>query len=214
MASSNASEGNRKGLFVVLEGIDGAGTTTQGRMLARWLEQHGRTVELCCEPTDGPVGSLIRKALQKDGPELGERVFALLFAADRVDHIEKQILPAIEAGQDVISDRYVLSSLAYQSAQLDLNWVRGLNLFAFEPDIALLLDAPADLCMDRLDSAGRGGERYEKTQLLEQIRLNYRQIASMLVEEGQRLETLDASLSIEELHQRIVEMVQPLLQEQ
>ena len=206
-----ADTGKTNALFIVLEGIDGAGTTTQARLLARWFEDGGHGVEQTFEPTRGPVGRVIREAIQAHAPDFDERVFALLFAADRVDHVQTCIAPAIEAGRFVVSDRYVMSSLAYQSVALDLGWVRELNRFATPPDITFLLDGPVEDCLARLDVAGRGGERYEKAQLLEQIRLNYQQIASTLAEEGQRIETLDATHSIDDLHGQIVDTVGSLI---
>jgi len=206
-----ADTGKPNALFIVLEGIDGAGTTTQAKRLCQWLEAEGHRVEQTFEPTRGSVGSVIRDAIQAHSPDFDERVFALLFAADRVDHVQTCIAPAIEAGRFVVSDRYVMSSLAYQSVALDLGWVRELNRFATPPDITFLLDGPVEDCLARLDVAGRGGERYEKAQLLEQIRLNYQQIASTLAEEGQRIETLDATHSIDDLHGQIVDTVGSLI---
>jgi len=204
-------ESKRNGLFVVLEGIDGTGTTTQAERLANWLREQNRDVLLTCEPSKGTVGQLIRDIIKPTADDLDERVFALLFAADRIDHIEKEIQPTVSAGRDVVSDRYVMSSLAYQSVILDLDWVRNLNRFAPPPDITLLLNAPTELCVERIRAAGRGSERYEKPGYLEQIRLNYLNIASTLTAEGRRIEVLDAAFGIDELHQQIIGLVRPLL---
>ena len=107
----------------------------------------------------------------------------------------------------------MLSSLAYQSVGLELDWVRDLNRNATPPDLTLLLDLPVDQALQRVREAGRGGERYEDRDLLEQIRLNYQRIASTLVAEGQRLEVVDASLPVHELHQRIVAAAARLIEE-
>lgn len=203
MASTDIPEG----LFVAFEGIDGTGTTTQAARLAQWLRAEGHTTDLTCEPTDGPVGLLLREAIAQGGDGPDEYVMALLFAADRVDHLKRHIVPTLNAGRNVVSDRYVMSSLAYQSAKLDIKWVWELNRYAQAPDVTVLLDAPADVCLQRLLDAGRGSERYENTECLEQIRLNYRRIASKLENSGEHVEVLDAAADIEELHRQIVEIV-------
>ena len=112
-----------RGRFVVIEGIDGAGSTTHAKQLARTLEGRGREVVLTCEPTTGPIGAMIRQVLQKRlfvADATGPRAFAwstmaLLFAADRLDHLDSTIVPGLRDGKVVISDRYDISSLAYQS---------------------------------------------------------------------------------------------------
>lgn len=206
------SQSSRKGLFIVLEGIDGSGTTTQAKLLADWLQRQGRPGVFTCEPSHGPVGGLIRDSIKPGAAVMDEAVFALLFAADRVDHLKREILPAIERGVDVVSDRYALSSLAYQSVRLPVDWVYELNRRAVPADLTLLLDAPTEVCLSRIRAAGRGGERYEQPDLLEEIRLNYLQIASTLKQQGQRLEVLDANVSIEELHERVTAAVSPVIQ--
>src|SRR5579864_7294663 len=111
----------KRGLFIVLEGLDGAGTTTQLVRLAERLRRAGERVVATAEPTDGPIGALIRQALRRrlvhrDGRALTDESLALLFAADRVDHVAGEIEPALARGQHVLCDRYVLSSLAYQGS--------------------------------------------------------------------------------------------------
>src|ERR1700724_672721 len=149
------------GRFIVFEGLDGAGTTTQARLLAEWLQKQGRTVYLAHQPSEGPVGLLIRQILagraatpQADG-KLGmvdERVMALLFAADRLDHLGSQIEPRLARGEDVILDRYTLSSLAYQGASVSHEFINQANRFARRPDLTLFLYVPANVALERVRS--------------------------------------------------------------
>ena len=127
-----------RGRFVVIEGIDGAGTTTQTSRLAVRLRSHGRAVRTTREPSDGPVGVLIRQVLSgrivaPGGRAPGWSTMALLFAADRMDHVETEIEPFVASGGVIISDRYDASSLAYQSVMSGrggeeaVEWIRSLN---------------------------------------------------------------------------------------
>jgi dTMP kinase len=107
----------RRGRFLVLEGLDGAGTTTQARLLADRLRRGGRRAHLTAEPSGGPVGALLRQVLTRrigggEGEGFDAGALALLFAADRLDHWSAEIDPRLAGGEDVVSDRYALSSLA------------------------------------------------------------------------------------------------------
>jgi dTMP kinase len=150
-----------KGRFVVLEGIDGSGTTTQAALAARSLRSDGLTVWETREPSDGPIGTLIRQALKGRlglpafTGGLTERTLALMFAADRLDHLEAEILPALRRGEVVICDRYLLSSLAYQGATCPIGWVEEINAGAITPDLTLFLDVQPETAAHR--RAGRGG---------------------------------------------------------
>lgn len=192
-----------RGTFVVLEGIDGSGTTTQATRLAAWLEQKKISVELTREPTSGPVGALIQQALQGE-IDLDEKALALLFAADRIDHVSRVIEPTLAKGSWIVSDRYVLSSLAYQSVHVPLPWVRLLNQYAPWPEVTFLLDAPVEICLERIQSLGRPVERYEKSGTLQSIRENYQKLAEALLEAGRRIIVLDATEPAEAVHQKIV----------
>jgi len=142
-----------RGRFIVLEGLDGAGTTTQGALLAARLLEHGIRVELTKEPTDGPIGKLARAFTDGDRHFESETV-ALLFAADRLEHTV-EIRGLLEAGTWVVSDRYVASSLAYQTSQgLPFEWVRTLNSRAMEPDATVFVDTPVATCVERLAARG------------------------------------------------------------
>src|SRR5262245_42787632 len=181
------------GTFIVVEGIDGAGTTTHSRLLAKALKIPGREVVLTCEPTNGPVGGLIRQILQRRlfvADATGPRAFAwstlaLLFAADRLDHLDSVVLPALADGSIVVSDRYDLSSLAYQSATAPggpgvVPWIRSLNARAIRPDLTLVLDVPAEVAAER--RRGRGGveEVFENRALQDKLASIYQHAESLI----------------------------------
>jgi len=165
----------RKGLLVVLDGIDGSGKTTHSKILATELRRRGVTVLLTCEPTTGPIGTLLREhflEVSKTYPE----VEALLFAADRFLHLKSEIMPAIKRGEVVICDRYVYASLAYQGAQgLSLEWIRQINRFAVKPDLAICLDLPPEVAFRRI--AFRARSMLERLELERKAREVYLKLA-------------------------------------
>lgn len=152
-----------RGVFIVLEGIDGSGTSTQSGALAAALRARGHEVVETCEPSERSIGRLARARLARDAEPLDRRALALLFAADRLDHVARQIEPALAAGRVVLSDRYVMSSWVYQSLDCDPQWVREINRFAPWPDLTFVLDVSAAEAMRRV--AGREGieEIFETT---------------------------------------------------
>jgi len=140
----------RKGHFICLEGLDGSGKSTQARFLAERLRKTHKVV-LTVEPSYGRIGTFIRNSYLYGEKRLSSVVEALLFAADRVDHVQNEIIPALEAGKVVVSDRYVYSSLAYQGAAgLGLEWIEKINVYAIRPDLALFLDVKLETVMLRL----------------------------------------------------------------
>jgi dTMP kinase len=188
-----SSETPRSGTFIVVEGIDGAGTTTHARLLTKSLKNAEHEVVLTCEPTNGPVGGLIRQILQRrlfvadaSGPRgFAWSTLALLFAADRLDHLDSVVLPALADGSVVVSDRYVLSSLAYQSATAPSSpdvvpWIRSLNARAIRPDITIVLDVPAEVAAER--RRGRGGveEVFENRPLQDRLVSIYEHAESLV----------------------------------
>jgi dTMP kinase len=170
------------GLFLVVEGIDGCGSTTHSRLLAKALRAAGREVVLTCEPTNGPIGGLIRQILQRrivvadaNGPRgFAWSTMALLFAADRLDHLDSVVIPALREGSIVVSDRYDLSSLSYQSATAPegedaLPWIRELNRRALRPDLTLILDVPIETAEERRRNRGGVEEVFENRALQEKL---------------------------------------------
>lgn len=178
-----------RGRFIVLEGLDGAGTTTQAERLAAALRAEGHPVLTTREPSDGPVGVLIRQALTGRlvlpggaGP-LAQETLALLYAADRTDHLKARVLPALEAGQIVISDRYVLSSLAYQGASLSMAWVEAANGYAVAPDLTLFVQVSPEVAARRRAARGGARELFEEDALQRKIARQYE--AAIRRREGQ-----------------------------
>ncbi len=170
-----------KGRLLVLEGIDGAGTTTQAAKIQQWLQTRGVQAVVTREPSDGPVGVTIRHALRgrlrlpdvAGGGELPKETVALLFAADRLDHIEAEIKPALDRGIWVISDRYVQSSIAYQGTLIDLDWVEQINRYAIVADITLFLRIDAGVALKRIGSSRLQRDIFETKELLKRISDGY-----------------------------------------
>ncbi|HEY1954745.1 MAG TPA: dTMP kinase [Polyangiaceae bacterium] len=165
-----------KGRFIVLEGVDGAGTTTQTGLLAARLRQSAAAVRTTREPSDGPVGGTIRQILAgrivgAGGRAPGWATMALLFAADRMDHVESEIEPFLATGGVVISDRYDASSLAYQSVSsgrggdATVEWIRTLNKNARRPDLTVVLDVPPEIAATRREARGDAAQLYEQNEL-------------------------------------------------
>jgi dTMP kinase len=199
-------------LFIVLEGIDGSGTTTQLGLLARHLEGRGRRVHATREPSAGPIGRLLREILLgghrlPDGAPADGLAMALLFAADRRDHLGREIEPALASGADVISDRYLLSSLAYQAQEAERDWVASLARDLRAPDLTLLLDLPIATAAARRKAAGRVEERYDADEVQARVAACYRQ----LVAGDPRATTIDAQGTIEEVARALAGAVDRLL---
>ena len=207
-----------RGLFIVLEGIDGAGTTTQARRLAAWVETQGRDVVLTAEPTGRAVGAIIRQILQgrlADGAggavEADEVMMALLFAADRADHMQNVVLPALDAGRVVVSDRHYLSSIAYQAIGVEMGWVETLNARFRRPDLTILLDIDPEVSLRRKHAQGQPAERYERVHALERVRANYLEAIAHARAASERIEVLDGAQPPDAVHAGIATLVKPLL---
>jgi dTMP kinase len=213
MKPASAVAPRRRGRFIVLEGIDGAGTTTQSRMLADWLRLIGRKALLTREPSDGPIGHLIRDILSgrmvvRDGQSavrsrarpLDPGCVALLFAADRVDHLDAEVRPALARGVDVISDRYYHSSLAYQGQDFSQAWIRQINGLATAPDVTYLLDVPSRVGTRRWSGRSRR-DLYEIASFQHRVERAYRSLPRVLSREA--IVVLDGTLPPDEVLARI-----------
>lgn len=158
----------KKGFFIALEGIDGSGKSTQARKLADALSEKGHQIYETAEPTDGIVGQLIRRILRKD-LTISPEALSLLFVADRIEHA-KEIQSALDEGKIVISDRYLLSTLTYQSAQgVDIEFLKQLHASLPKPDLTILLDIEPEKALSR----SKADEKFEKLEMLTKVRQNY-----------------------------------------
>ena len=172
----------KRGKLIILEGIDGSGTTTQTERLVEYLRQQGQTAMSTREPSGGPVGCLLREMLlgqhrMPQGASVDGRTMALLFAADRLDHLQREVTPLLAGGVHVVSDRYLMSSLAYQAEEADQEWVTLLARGVRPPDLTILLDIPVEVGAKRRALAGRPVERYDADSYLARVAENYRRLA-------------------------------------
>jgi len=162
----------QQSLFLVIDGIDGAGTTTHSKLLAGFLSLKGLKTYLTQEPSSSEIGKLLRKYLKDE--RIPASTDALLFAADRVLHYKNEIKKKLEEGYIVISDRYIESSIAYQSSQSDeitIEWIENLNFFAGEPDLTIILDIDPKLSLSRKNQEFL--EKFEDNSLLNKVRKVY-----------------------------------------
>lgn len=151
------------GLFIAFEGLDGAGASIQAQLLAGLLEKQGYRVVSTNEPTTNLIGGMIKAHLSGEW-HVDERGVQLLFAADRAQHIERQIAPALAAGKIVIIDRYILSSIAYGSHNNPelLEWLEAMNQPFLTPDLTFIIKVRPSICALRMERS-----RYENLGMFE-----------------------------------------------
>lgn len=175
----------KKDLFIALEGLDGSGKSTQVKLLAASMKKAGLKVYTTFEPTDSPIGSIIRNIL-KGRIEADHRTIAGLFVADRLDHLLNKtngMLKKLEEGFSVITDRYYFSSYAYQGAHVPLDWVIGANALSadiLKPDLNIYMDVSPETGIHRLHAGRSAMELYETTENLDLVRKKYAEAIELL----------------------------------
>ena len=204
------------GKLIVVEGLDGAGTTTQVRLLYQRLSGASR-VYVTHEPSEGPVGLLIRAALAQR-IRVDEATLAALFCADRMDHLyhrtgEGGIAAQLGRGIHVLTDRYYFSSLAYQGMSLDWQWIWDLHARCIRADLTLFVDVPVDVCLARI-SAGRGGQYdlFENRSALTRARESYLRAIERLGKAGESIAVVDGDAPPEAVHAAIWARVAPVVE--
>lgn len=206
--------GQTRGRFLALEGIDGSGKSTQVRRLLERLAERGLRCYETREPTDGPVGSLIHQ-MMTGRMTADNRVIAGLFAADRLDHLlngRDGILQQVERGVTVVTDRYYFSSYAYHSVDVDMDWVIEGNRLSAEllrPDITVFLDVPVALALDRIGRNRSHTELFEKEDRLTAVRKKYLEAFDRL-KDAENVAVIDADADADTVAERIWRAVSPL----
>lgn len=215
------SVSEKQGLFVVIEGIDGAGTTTQTERLVSVLRARDIRSIATREPTHGPIGTMIRQVLtgrivvaDDRGPRSPDwTTMALLFAADRMDHLDAEILPAIQSGAIVVSDRYDHSSVAYQSASAQDEsageWIKQLNSRARRPDLTIVLDVSEEVAAARRSRRGGRAELYEQSAFQQRLAQFYKHLEHHFA--GEKFVHIDGHQTPDAVHEQIVAQVDALL---
>lgn len=162
----------KQGLLIALEGVDGSGTTSQRELVATALRAQGHTVHTTAEPSTGPIGKLLRTILT-GGLQTSPQAVALLFAADRLDHLEREIMPQLNQGHIVLTDRYIHSSLAYQSLAMGEDWVMSINQKAKLPDLAILVKVSVEVAAQRREQRGGPEELFDAIEAQKKIAVAY-----------------------------------------
>jgi len=185
------------GTFIVVEGADGAGTTTQSERLAERLDAHWS-----CEPTDDPIGEEVDRLISEDG--YSAEAIALAFAADRMVHLEDEIIPRLEDGETVVCDRYYHSSLVYQPALgADPDWVESLNMYTLQPDLTIIIDLEAETGMERVADRGHDDNIFEELEFQSTVVLGYRRLS----DEMDEAVLIDGRRSIDDVALTIADIV-------
>ena len=201
-----------KGIFIVFEGIDGAGKTTQVDLLAQNLASLGREVSLSAEPTTLATGKAIRRALSGEEKK-SECEMAAMFVLDRIAHninSETGIRALTERGIDVISDRYYYSSLAYQGSATDYEWVKSMNRNSPEirrPDLCIYLDLLPEQSLERISRGRESVEIYENLETLTAVREKFLSVVEDLRRDGESIYVVNAARTAEDIASEIFEIV-------
>jgi dTMP kinase len=194
---------NLKGVFIVVEGLDGSGKTTQTYLLAQKLSKN-YPVNLTAEPSRGKIGTFIRQCCLYEDKRLPTEAEALLFAADRIEHLQNEIKPALDEGKIVVCDRYTYSSLAYQgSAGLSLDWIKTINARALQPDFAIFIDVPPEKVLNRLQRKKSVMETLETQQKVREVYLKYVEKGELLSINGDNPKDVVA----EALYAKVLELL-------
>ena len=191
------------GKFIVFEGLDGSGTTTQAELLLKYLKRGNKKAYLAGEPTSSLIGGLIKSQIAgewKSSPEC----LQLLFTADRAHHLEKEIIPLLKKRITVICVRYLLSTLAYGDLDVkDEKWLREINKKFILPDLTFLLKVRPKICIERIKKERFHKELFEEEDKLKKVYKNYLKVAKKF----KNVHIVDGEKPIEEVFKQIVKLL-------
>ncbi len=177
----------KNGVLICIEGLDASGKTTHAHQLVRNLQRRRFDALYTTEPSRGEIGRFIRTHVLQRRKRVPSVVEALLFAVDRVDHMEREIKPALEKGKIVVSDRYIYSSLAYQGAAgLDLKWIEEINRSSLPPNLAVYIDVPPEVVVKRIRRDKSVMERIETQRRVREVYLKLVGAGKLVPVDGNR----------------------------
>lgn len=195
------------GAFIVFEGLDGSGQSTQVALLRAYLEGKGKTACATKEPTHAsPAGREIADILSHK-KTASPRDLQELFARDRRAHLEQVIAPALAKGDTVISDRYILSSFAFGSLDCDLDWLKAINAGFIWPDITFILRVHAEVSLERIRARGKDKEFFEEKEKLEKVAINYDNLSRAF----DKCIVLDGEQSPEAVHGHVLQNLKNII---
>jgi len=196
------------GKFIVFEGLDGAGKSTQAGILNNYLANAGKSSYLTSEPSQFLAGGIVRSRLLDEWQSSPE-CLQLLFAADRDQHLEKEIVPRLKTGITAIVDRYFMSSVAYGVVDCDFDWLAQLNRNFLIPDLTIYLDVSPSVCVERIAANGKSIELFEKKDILEKVAANYAKAIGVFQKE-MKIAAIDAGRSRDEVFGDIKNLIDNL----
>ena len=208
----------KKSHFIAFEGIDGSGKSTQSRILSEKLKKEGFKIYSTFEPTDSPIGSVI-KNIFRHRIEADHRTIAGLYVADRLDHLLNKtngILLKMDEGYTVVTDRYYFSSYAYQGTHMSLDWVIQANSLSAEllrPDLTIFIDVPPEVCMQRLSEGRDMIQLYESLDNLHNVRKKYFEAFDKLKDQ-ENIFIVDGNRSFDAIANDVWNKVYPLFKSQ
>ena len=196
------------GKFIVFEGLDGSGQTTQTNLLKDFLSKRGYRVLITKEPTlDSQAGKLIRAALDKE-KEFSPKELQQLFAEDRKEHVNNVIIPALQTGIWVISDRYFFSSFAFGASDgIDLEWLIKINKEFLLPDVTFLLQVSPEVCVQRIQTRGKSLQLFEYEEKLKNVWKAYKKVEDRF----NVIRIIDGEQSIEKVSENVTSIIQKTL---
>lgn len=193
----------KKGVFIVIEGLDGSGKTTQANTLVKKLSENYKVLSTA-EPSQGKIGSFIRKGCLYEKTRLPTEAEALLFAADRIEHMQNEMAPALTDGKLVICDRYIYSSLAYQgSTGLSLDWIKTINARALQPDFSIFIDVSPEHVLERLQRKKSVMETLETQRKVREIYIKFVEKGELILIDGDK----PTDLVFAELYSKVLSLL-------
>jgi len=197
-----------QGRFITIEGLDGSGCSTQTDRLAEWLKKQKLSYLSTKEPTNNVIGGLIRGYLRGEWKTISHLSLQLLFTADRANHLDREIIPNLEKGVNVVSDRYFLSSIAYGSQNIgDEDWLYQINNQFIIPDLTILLKVSAKTCIKRIKENRLSLEMFDTEEKLQKVWQTYEKISKKYP----NIKVIDGEKSEDEIFEEILKEVKKLL---